>query len=188
MLENKKNAYLCQSKPSNKQSEITKPIKENMKKILVIIAVAVMPLVAHAQFEKGKLYAGASLTSLNLSYSGSEDLNIGLQGQAGYFMADNVLVYSQVGWNHLGGSTDNIDLGIGGRYYILQNGIFLGANVKYAHGPCGYNDVMPGVEVGYAFFISRTVTIEPSIYYQQSFNDHSEYSKIGLRVGFGIYL
>ena len=47
---------------------------------------------------------------------------------------------------------------------------------------------MPGVEVGYAFFISRTVTIEPSVYYQQSFKDHSEYSKIGLRVGFGIYL
>ena len=159
-----------------------------MKKFLAIIAVAVMPLVAHAQFEKGKLYAGAGLTSLNLSYSGSEDLCLGLQGQAGYFMADNVLLYGQVGWNHLGSSTDNIELGAGGRYYILQNGIFLGANVKYAHGPRGYNDVMPGVEVGYAFFISRTVTIEPSIYYQQSFNDHSEYSKIGLRVGFGIYL
>ena len=47
---------------------------------------------------------------------------------------------------------------------------------------------MPGVEVGYAFFISRTVTIEPAIYYDQSFKDHSKYSTVGLKVGFGIYL
>lgn len=160
-----------------------------MKKILVIIAVAVLPLVAHAQFEQGKIYAGAGLTSLNLSYSGQEELSLGLQGQGGYFMADNILIYGQAGWNHLGGAkSDAIELGAGGRYYILQNGIFLGANVKYMHGNGGYNDVMPGVEVGYAFFISRTVTIEPSVYYQQSFKDHSEYSKIGLRIGFGIYL
>ena len=47
---------------------------------------------------------------------------------------------------------------------------------------------MPGIEVGYAFFVSKTVTIEPAIYYDQSFKNHSDYSKIGLRVGFGIYL
>ena len=164
--------------------------KINMKKIFVIIAAAIMPLLAHAQFEQGKLYANAALTGLNLSYSGSEKFNIGLQGQAGFFVADNVLLYGVAGWNHRGGSMkfDTVELGAGGRYYILQNGIFLGANVKYAHGAGGYNDVMPGVEVGYAFFISRTVTIEPSVYYQQSFNDHSDYSKIGFRVGFGIYL
>ena len=161
-----------------------------MKKILVIIAVAVLPLVAHAQFEQGKLYAGAGLTSLNLSYSGSEKLNLGLQGQVGYFVDDNVLLYGQAGWNHQGESLklDAVEIGAGGRYYILQNGIFLGANMKFVHGAGGYNDVMPGVEVGYAFFISRTVTVEPSVYYQQSLKNHSEYSKIGLRVGFGIYL
>lgn len=159
-----------------------------MKKILVIIAVALTPLLAHAQFEKGKCYASAALTSLNLNYSGSDDFTLNLQGQAGTFIADNFLVYGLAGWNHRGKSADQVEIGVGGRYYILQNGIFLGANVRYAHGSGGYNDVMPGVEVGYAFFISRTVTVEPSIYYQQSFNDHSEYSKIGLRVGFGIYL
>ena len=161
-----------------------------MKKILAIMAVVLLPFAAHAQFEQGKIYAGASLTSLNLSYSGSEKSTVGLQGQAGYFVADNMLVYGQAGWNHQGKTTkyDQVELGLGGRYYILQNGIFLGANVKYAHGAFGYNDVMPGVEVGYAFFLSRTVTIEPSVYYQQSLNDHSDYSKVGLRVGFGIYL
>ena len=77
--------------------------------------------------------------------------------------------------------------GVGARYYIEQNGIFLGANTKFVHIK-NYNDFMPGVEVGYAFFISGTVTIEPAIYYDQSFKDHSQYSTIGLKVGIGVYL
>ena len=47
---------------------------------------------------------------------------------------------------------------------------------------------MPSVQIGYAFFLSHTVTIEPEIYYNHSFKSHSDYSTIGLRVGFGIYL
>ena len=47
---------------------------------------------------------------------------------------------------------------------------------------------MPGVEVGYSFFVSRTVTIEPAIYYDQSFKNHSDYSTIGLKIGLGVYL
>ena len=61
-----------------------------MKKLLVILAVVLMPLAASAQFEEGKVYSGASLTGLNLSYSGAEKFNIGLQGQLGYFVADDV--------------------------------------------------------------------------------------------------
>ena len=33
-----------------------------------------------------------------------------------------------------------------------------------------------------------SVTIEPSIYYQQSFKNHSDYSTIGFKIGFGVYL
>ena len=85
------------------------------------------------------------------------------------------------------GTPNSMSLGVGGRYYIEQNGIYLGVNAKFVHTK-SYNDFMPGVEVGYAFFISRTVTIEPAIYYDQSFKDHSKYSTVGLKVGFGIYL
>ena len=48
--------------------------------------------------------------------------------------------------------------------------------------------MLPGVEVGYAFFLSRTVTVEPSIYYDQSFKNHSDFSTIGFRIGVGVYL
>ena len=90
--------------------------------------------------------------------------------------------------NNLSGSHDSFAVGLGGRYYIEQNGVFLGANCKFVHAGKSYNDIMPGVEVGYAFFLSRTVTVEPAIYYDQSFKSHRDYSTIGLRLGVGIYL
>ena len=69
----------------------------------------------------------------------------------------------------------------------LSNGIYLGMNCKLAHAK-GYTDVMPGFEVGYAYFLSRTVTLEPAIYYDQSFKSHSDYSTVGFKVGIGVYL
>ena len=141
-------------------------------------------------FEVGRCYFGASLSSLNLSYSGASKTNFGVAAKVGYLVDDNLMLLFDGGFNHDGndGIADYMHVGLGARYYIQQNGLFLGANCQYAHARHNYNDVMPGVEVGYAFFISRTVTIEPSIYYQQSIKNHSDYSTIGLRLGFGIYL
>lgn len=47
-------------------------------------------------------------------------------------------------------------------------------------------DFALGAEAGYAFFLTRTVTIEPAVYYDLSFKD-SDWSKFGLKVGFGFY-
>ena len=104
--------------------------------------------------------------------------------------ADNLMVTAQAGYNHSGIDevSDVISVGLGARYYIIQNGLYLGLNTKLIHANHNYNDIMPGLEVGYAFFLSKTVTVEPAIYYDQSFKNHSDFSKIGLRVGFGIYL
>lgn len=160
-----------------------------MKKVIMLFAALLLTISASAQFEKNKTYVGASLSGLNLSYNGSNELGFGVNAMAGKFVADNLMLYGTAGYDHPGKDTDDyFTVGVGGRYYITQNGIFLGANAKYVHANSSYNDVMPGVEVGYAFFISHTVTIEPAIYYQQSFKDHSDYSTVGLRVGFGIYL
>lgn len=160
-----------------------------MKKIIMLFAALLLTISASAQFEKGKVYAGASVSGFNLSYNGSNELSLGINAMAGTFAADNLLLYGLAGYDHPGKDLDDtFNVGVGGRYYITQNGIFLGANVKYVHSESSYNDFMPGIEVGYAFFISHTVTIEPAIYYQQSFKRHSDYSTIGLKIGFGIYL
>lgn len=161
-----------------------------MKKIAMIIVALAMTLGASAQFEEGKFYVGASLTGLDLSYSGAENLNLGVEAKGGYFFADNWLATAQVGFNHYGDDdmADNISVGIGCRYYIIQNGLYLGLNAKLLHASHSYNDVMPGLEIGYAFFINKTVTIEPAVYYDQSFKNHADYSKIGARIGLGLYL
>lgn len=160
-----------------------------IKKIAVVALGLMVSVGAHAQFESGKQYCGASLTGLNLSYNGSEELSLGIQAKAGYFFEDDMMLLAQAEYKHSGleGVKDYWALGAQGRYYIEQNGIYLGAGMKLIH-TGSYNDVMPGVEVGYAFFLSKQVTIEPAVYYDQSFKNHSDYSTVGVKVGIGIYL
>lgn len=159
------------------------------QKLLLLAAILVVSLNASAQFEQDKLYVGTSLTGLDLSYTGSSKLNLGVEAQAGMFIVDNVLLYGQLAYQHTGSqdSSDYLKAGGGARYYILQNGIFLGANCNYVHGFGNYNDLMPGVEVGYSFFITGNLTIEPSLYYNQSFKNHADYSSVGLKLGMGFY-
>ena len=40
--------------------------------------------------------------------------------------------------------------------------------------------------MGYAFFLSRHITIEPEIYYELS-TKCSDYSGVGLKLGFALY-
>lgn len=161
-----------------------------MKKLVTILATLLLTLSAHAQFEKDKKYLSASLSGLSLNYSGKNGFDLGLSAKAGYLLEDNWMVLAEAGYQHTGakGVSDRIHLGVGGRYYIVQNGLFLGVNAKLLHENHNHNDFMPGAEVGYAFFVSRTVTIEPSVYYQQSLSNHSDFSSVGLNIGVGIYL
>lgn len=161
-----------------------------MKKLLSLLSVLLLTLTASAQFEQDKKYIGATLSGLNLCYNGENETTIDVDAMAGYMVSNNVLVYGKAGYSHqaVRGYDDILKLGVGGRYYIVQNGIFLGVNANYIHADPKFNDFRPGVEVGYAFFLSHTVTIEPAIYYEQSFKSHKDYSTVGLRIGFGIYL
>lgn len=144
-----------------------------------------MSVAANAQFEQGKGYMGASLSNLDLSMQG-RDFHFGFNAKLGYLLLDDLMATAMVGYDHLEDSNDNLTLGVGGRYYIVQNGLYLGAGVKYKHAK-GYNDVLPGIKLGYAFFISRTVTIEPEVYFDLS-TKKSDYSCYGLSVGVGVYL
>ena len=160
-----------------------------MKKILTAVVAFAFALTANAQFEQGKQYVGASLSGLGINYNGAGGLNLGVDAHGGYMLYDDIMLLGQVSYSHTGGDVapDQLKLGIGGRYYIEQNGIYLGANLKYVHANHNYNDLLPGVEVGYAFFLSGTATIEPAIYYDQSFRRHKDFSTVGFKIGFGLY-
>ena len=63
---------------------------------MMVVALA-MTLGASAQFEQGKYYLGASMTSFDASYSGLEEFKLGVDAKAGYFFMDNLMAYGQVG-------------------------------------------------------------------------------------------
>jgi len=160
-----------------------------MKKLMFISCLLLASLGAQAQFEKGKWFVNPSLTGLELSHSSFEDFSFGFEAKGGAFLMDNVALMVNLGaeW------TENIDwytVGVGGRYYFNRNGIYLGGGLKMNRLVPDFgsniNDFALGLEAGYAYFITKTVTIEPAIYYDLSFKD-SDYSKFVIKVGFGIY-
>ncbi len=158
-----------------------------LKKMALLAVSVLMTVAAHAQFEQGKGYLGASLSGFDLSYNGSQKGKISLDGKLGYLIADNWMLTGQLSYQKQNDVPYTIALGPGVRYYIQQNGLYMGLSGLFKHTK-GYTDIMPSIQIGYAFFLSRTVTVEPELYYEQSFKDHSNYSTAGIRVGVGVYL
>lgn len=157
-----------------------------MKKLTFLLLLLVTTLSASAQFDKGTKYVGLSTTGLNLSYSSSQKSIFGIDAEAGYFISDCLLLKANAGYEHLDG-INNVRIGATGRYYFDQCGVFLGTGAEYNHFTPNYNDLMIPVEIGYAFFINKFVTIEPSAYYKMSLHDFSDNSTVGFRIGFGLY-
>ena len=173
-----------------KKRILTTPKHNIMKRVLLVVCLLAFAALSKAQFEKGKWFVSPSLTGFELSHD--TDLgktSLGLQAKGGTFVMDNLalLINAGVNWNYEGSDLDTYSLGVGGRYYFDQVGVFTGANINmdrwYWAKDNHSTKVSLGLEAGYAFFLSRTVTIEPSVYW----NINDDRSKLGLTVGFGFY-
>ena len=157
-----------------------------MKKILFLLLLLLCGVQANAQFDPRLTFVRGSLSGLRLTYRSPENFGLGLDADAGYFITDCVMLRANLGYEHTR-QVDDVRVGVGARYYFLQNGIYLGAGAEYNHFTPSNNDVMIPVEVGYAFFLNRHVTVEPALYYKMSLHDFSGNSTVGLRIGFGYY-
>jgi len=157
-----------------------------MKKIALFAVMLLMTVAAHAQFEKGKVYIEGSLSSFDIS-SQAKKFHIGLAARGGYLFMDNLMALAEVSYKHLEDTNDTFGIGAGARYYITQNGLYLGAMLKVKRNAFKETDFMPGVHLGYAFFLNGTVTVEPELYMDFS-TKKFERSSYGLAVGIGIYL
>lgn len=163
-----------------------------MKKFIVSIAMLAMTLVANAQssetpFAKGKIYAGAGFSGLNLHYNSKSKWNFDINARGGYFIEDNWMLLGEFLWGIRQKADNSFAIGAGGRYYIVQNGLYLGAGARFAHQGSDYNDFMPNVNVGYAYFLNHHVTIEPELYFDISTKSFKDYTGVGLRVTMGVY-
>ncbi len=110
------------------------------------------------------------------------------------FLLDNfaLLIHGGARWNeHTNGvDTDVYTMGVGSRYYFSRIGVYVGAEVnvdRFDYSKrTGLEDATKfsfGMETGYAFFLSRTVTLEPAFYWNVNEDRH----KFGLKLGFGLY-
>jgi hypothetical protein len=164
-----------------------------MKKLLMAAIGLMMAVSANAQylnvsepvFYQGKFMIGASASGLDLSYHKGEKWRLNLDAKAGYLFIDDWMVTGKLGYDNSTYGHSSFNVGAGLRYYIEQNGIYVGAGAKYAH-TNGIDDLLPEANVGYAFFLSRHITIEPEIYYELS-TKCSDYSGFGLKLGFALY-
>ena len=159
----------------------------NMKKFFFALLFAVVSMSASAQFERYTSYLNTSLTGLNLSYSKDQKVTFGLQATGGYFFEDAWMVYGRFGYEHQYKSIDNVKMGVGARYYIVQNGLYLNMGLQYEHREPKFNYVQLTPEVGYCFYLNHYVSIEPAVYYDLCLNKFSEGSTVGLKLGFGFY-
>ena len=190
-----------------------------LRKVLTMLLIAVSSMQASAQFEKYTSYLNTSLTGLGLSYSKDSRFKMGVQATGGYFVEDCWMVYGRFGFEHQGArgvmkNRNDLQIGVGGRYYIEQNGIFLGVGLAYQHatnvtfsqhesiiggttenGPIrtvynyygNRNYVHLTPEVGYCFYVNNYLSIEPSVYCNLCLNRFSEGTEIGLKLGMGFY-
>jgi len=163
-----------------------------MKKLFACLLLVLATTVsANAQFEKNKWYVNASLTGLNLSHSKSEGTNFGFAMAGGAFVADNLAILLNFKGQYVEHGFDETSIGAQGRYYFASCGVYGGLGMTYKHltssGNFKKNLVCFTPEVGYAFFLGRNLTIEPAVYYDISLDETSEYSKLGFKIGFGLY-
>ncbi len=157
-----------------------------MKKIILSAIAALITITASAQFETGKSYISASTSSLGLGYSKCEKLCFDINLNGGYYLAQDWLAYGRVEYTHRH-HVDNIGLGMGVRYNIEQNGLYVACGALYEHATKSVNNVFLTPEVGYTFFVNQYITIEPAAYYNLSLNDFSDASKVGVKLGLGFY-
>ena len=162
-----------------------------MKKTLLLLAFVLSNFVcASAQFEQDKKYIGASLSNIDMSYNKARDFNCGINLNGGYFIEDEVLLRATLGFARENKS-NSCNVTAGARYYFVNNGIFVGASGEIQwRQHTDFHDrflLYTPIEAGYAFFINRHVTVEPSIYYKICYNEIKDHCELGFKIGFGVY-
>lgn len=161
-----------------------------VKKLLFVLFLLVGCVQANAQFEKGKWYLNASLTGLDLSHSKYEGTNFGFSVGGGTFVADNLSVLLNFKGQYVEDGVNETAIGAALRYYFDKCGVYAGLGGSYKHlSNDGFKDNIYCLtpELGYAFFLNGTITIEPAVYYDMSLKNFSDYSKLGFKIGFGFY-
>lgn len=156
-----------------------------MKKIFVAMLMAMMTLGASAQFEKGTHYANASLSGFGIGFSKGE-FAFGLSGEYGYYIADNWMIGGVLGYNHNAGY-NSFQIKPNFRYSLENTGFNLGCGLQFEHAGKARNFIQLSPQVGYTFYLTDMISLEPAIYADFALNDFKNGTNAGLKIGIGLY-
>ena len=165
-----------------------------MKKNLIIFVMALMSFTAaSAQFDQGTWFFNASMKGLDFNHDKQNGNTFRFDAGAGNFIADNFAVKVDFGAD-LTKYYDQYNLGTQARYYYSSCGIYTGLGLSYGYRSldiAGLKDTVHlmflSPEVGYAFYLSHYLTVEPAVYYNICTNKFDECSNFGFKIGFGYY-
>lgn len=155
-----------------------------MKKVLLLLLMAVVSLGASAQFEKGTKYVNVGLSGLGLSYNDNTKFCVGIGATGGYFVANNWMLKGTVQYDRQY-ENNSAKLNAGFRYYIKSNGIFTGAGLQYQYNGASFVQLTP--EVGYCYYVNHYLSIEPSLYFDVCLNNFKAGTAVGLKIAAGFY-
>lgn len=156
-----------------------------MKKIFMILLMAAITIGAKAQFEKGTHFVNASLTGLGIGFT-KGNFTMGVSGEYGYFVDNGLMIGGSLGYTHQGG-LNSFHVKPTVRYSFQENGLNLGCGVQFEHAGTSANYIQLSPQVGYTFYLSNKVSIEPAIYADFALNDFKNGTNAGLKIGIGLY-
>ncbi|MDR2894976.1 MAG: hypothetical protein LBU97_05900 [Alistipes sp.] len=171
-----------------------------MKKTLILFTVAAMVAIgagsqaAVAQgFQKGDWRVGVQFSDLLMQYAFNDDMNVknlDIAAEGGYFLSEKFAIDAMLELNYSNISTNNsastnLALGAALRYYPVGNffvraGYDIGLN-SFDDGSDSWLDA----RVGYDWFLSDRVFLEPALVYTKNFSDGG-FNNLSLALGFGV--
>jgi hypothetical protein len=153
--------------------------------LLMFLGLTVSVMAQRNPFHEGTWFINPSLTGLDFSYSQKTKVRFAADVQVGAFIVDDFALLVKLGGEVM--RRDNrVTAGVGARYYFMGTGLYMGAGLDLNKRKDFKPDFGMNTEVGFAFFLSRRITMEPGVYYNWNFRD-GDYSKFGLKIGFGLY-
>jgi len=167
-----------------------------MKKLITIMCAVLLTLGISAQTtDQGSMFVG---TTSNFSHStltpdgGDGESILRLNGQYGYFFADNIC--GGAGLNYMSSDGDSYTgFGLFGRYYFLEGKMYghLGLDMgDYLLGGIWPIEDYSGINLGagYCVWLGDNITLEPSLLYTMMKSDGETLgTNLDIKVGFGIY-
>lgn len=174
-----------------------------MKKLILAAALGIAGI-ANAQLQQGNWFVGSELANMRFT----NGFRLSLNPKAAYFVADRWAVGGNVGIdiqkaNGEGATQTNWNVGALTRYYFTDAQIESGLNngTFFAEGTAGVggvnsgagnttNGLQLGIGAGYAYFITRNVSVEGLLKVQGTVGGGNTNSNadVTLGVGFSIYL